>query len=187
VQTVNYFTCSWLRATSFFLALKQAAKVQKMKRHSSIGKDSEELIRRLKSEVGMLTRMVTAKLPQQIQEILGSHRDCEDRASVFRWMDGAIEKLIDLSDKRPSSEMGEYMGTGERAYCALCGGGSQGPYPPEGFAWPEGLRRHLAGTYNSRQCELMMVIKNDAIDDTEDEDLQRMRRAMKEGRAKKKG
>jgi hypothetical protein len=35
----------------------------------------------------------------------------------------------------------------------LCGDGSQGPYD-EGFALPEGLRRHLVGWGNTHQCRV---------------------------------
>jgi hypothetical protein len=157
-----------------------------MKRLSPLAPDSEKIIRRLKEDNFLLRRLLISKLPPPIQAILESNRECEDRASVFRWLDGAAERLVEVSEKRPASEMGVYMGSGERAYCPLCGEGTRGPYPPEGFAWPEGLRRHLLGTYNSHQCHLMAVVKNAAIDDVEDEFVQHLRRVSKEQRLKRK-
>lgn len=39
-----------------------------------------------------------------------------------------------------------------RALCPLCKQGAQGTRDLKGYAVPDGLRRHLLGELNSRQC-----------------------------------
>jgi hypothetical protein len=45
---------------------------------------------------------------------------------------------------------------GQRALCPLCRDSSSSPYS-EGFSVPEGLRRHLTGWGNVRQCRVMQA------------------------------
>ncbi len=42
-----------------------------------------------------------------------------------------------------------------------------GLYGEEGFAYPEGLRRHLAGSYNARQCAVVKAAIELAWDHSE--------------------
>jgi hypothetical protein len=119
------------------------------------------------------------RVPEAAQKILAGYITCENRDAVWQWMSDAAENIVDLADRRPAQEMAVYQGTGERAYCPLCGGGALGPRIGEGFSWPEGLRRHLLGNNNSQQCGVMWAAKNAAIDASESEDLKRLRLMQK--------
>jgi hypothetical protein len=56
--------------------------------------------------------------------------------------------LTELADVLPSNPV---FLEHDRAYCPLCGAGNSGPYE-DGFALPEGLRRHIVGWGNMRRC-----------------------------------
>jgi hypothetical protein len=110
--------------------------------------DAMERIKKLESELYMTRLKLLSIVPEKFHEIFRSYCSCETRESTYHWYDDAAERIIDLSVPL-SPEHGSYWRP--RAYCPLCGDGSQSPYD-EGFALPEGLRRHLTGWGNSRQC-----------------------------------
>src|SRR5690606_25671652 len=68
--------------------------------------------------------------------------------------DDLIDVLIDRADSAalPPSDWGE-----RRALCPLCNRGSDSPYV-EGYALPEGLRRHLMGRGNTHRCIVMETV-----------------------------
>jgi hypothetical protein len=136
---------------------------------------TEEQISKLKDQVYRLRELVFALMPAKARAVLEQYTSGDDRASVRRWLNEAADKIVDLAERRPASEMGEYMGSGERAYCPLCGGGASGPYIGKGFAWPEGLRRHLLGDYNSHECNVMEAVREAALDLAESTLLDRLR------------
>jgi hypothetical protein len=66
-----------------------------------------------------------------------------------------VEHLLGHAKPQPWQEMRGVSSISDRARCPLCGGSSDNPHGEEGFAYPEGLRRHLAGSYNARQCNVV--------------------------------
>lgn len=111
----------------------------------------EDEIRRLKSELHSARRTIVDLMPDEISRLFGDYFDCETRNDLDRWQGEVIEAIIETAS--PLKPVHDSYYFAPRAYCPLCGDGSQGPYD-EGFALPEGLRRHLAGWGNCRQCSV---------------------------------
>jgi hypothetical protein len=63
-------------------------------------------------------------------------------------------KRDELASPKPAKEMGEFSSSSDRAYCPLCGESADNIYDTKGFAFPEGLTRHLEGSYNARRCDV---------------------------------
>jgi hypothetical protein len=113
-----------------------------------------ERIKRLEHELYQVRQTIIHLMPENIRAILWGYRDCTDRAATHRWEDEAADQLIELAHVLTSEE-GSYWW--ERAYCPLCRDGSTSPYQ-SGFAVPEGLRRHLVGWGNVRQCDVTAAV-----------------------------
>lgn len=79
-----------------------------------------------------------------------------DGTMVGRWLRSIVDDILKLAKPKP-------MFDGDRALSPLCGGGLQFPYAA-GFSFPEGLRRHLLGEYNSHRCAVMAVAGGLAAD-----------------------
>jgi hypothetical protein len=79
-------------------------------------------------------------MPEDAQSILESFYDCESKNNTYRWRDNAASRVVHLAKPLPKG----IFDSRDRAYCPLCGGGALPP-SDEGFANPEGLRRHLIG------------------------------------------
>jgi hypothetical protein len=89
-------------------------------------------------------------MPIEISNLLSGYYSCKTRADATRWEHDVVQAIIEKADllNNQTSSFG-----GPRAYCPLCRCGSQGPFD-EGFAVPEGLRRHLFGWGNSHRCRV---------------------------------
>jgi hypothetical protein len=111
----------------------------------------EDQIRRLQNELDAARRAIIDVMPYEISERLGTYYRCGSRADTYDWQREVVDFIIDKAELLP--ERLSYCGV-DRAYCPLCHRGSQGPYD-EGFAIPEGLRRHLTGYGNTHQCQVM--------------------------------
>ena len=62
---------------------------------------------------------------------------------------------------------------GDRAYCPLCGGSSQNFYGGEGYAYPDGLRRHLESSYNAHRCAIVGLCRENVRMEQESQELAR--------------
>jgi hypothetical protein len=91
-------------------------------------------------------------MPGDIQNVLQSYFHCASVEETMMWEHVTAGKIIACAEILPP-EQGSYLG--ERAYCPLCGSGSNSYYE-RGFAIPDGLLRHLLGEGNSYRC---MVFK----------------------------
>jgi hypothetical protein len=100
-----------------------------MHNYVTISQDDE--IRKLKDDLYTARCTVIEILGEEIERVL------------FSYLSGMKEGAKPTYD-------------GDRARCPLCGGSSQAPYAA-GFAFPEGLRRHLLGEYNSNMCVVMTI------------------------------
>jgi hypothetical protein len=119
-----------------------------------------EEVRELRSDLWTVRYSMLQLMRPELEALLTSFFSLKATDKPYRWADELVEKLLDHAKPRPSREMGGVSSSSDRALCPLCGGGSDNPHGEEGFAFPEGLRRHLSGSYNARQC----VITKAAID-----------------------
>jgi len=113
--------------------------------HHRINAYQGEEVRKLKEDLYLARRTVIEIVGDEAGRILSSYHS----RSI-------VDDVLKLAKPRP-------MFDGDRALCPLCGGGSQSPYAT-GFAFPEGLRRHLLGEYNSHKCAVMAVAGGLAVD-----------------------
>lgn len=122
-----------------------------MRRASLTTRDfSEETIRRLKDELFEARHAVIELMSPGVRSVLDSHYRCVSAEDTYAWFEDVMDDLIELAEALPPVPF--YFG--QRANCPLCGCGPNSPYD-EGFALPEGLRMHLQGKGNARQCSAM--------------------------------
>ncbi len=107
----------------------------------------EEIISNLKRDFDRAVRGIISLMPEDAQSILKSFYDCESKNNTDRWRTIAALQVIHLAKPLPNG----VSHSRDRAYCPLCGGGTTPP-SDEGFAIPEGLRRHLIG-WGDRQTQ----------------------------------
>lgn len=112
-----------------------------------------EKIRRLEDDLYFTRRTIIQLMPDNVQEIMNGYYSCRSRQELYLWEHDAVEETIKLANIL-SVEEGSYFS--DRAYCPLCGEGTSSAYE-RGFSVPEGLRRHLAGRGNIRQCGVMQA------------------------------
>lgn len=111
-------------------------------------------IQQLRDDLYMARRAIIELMSPEAQWILESHYNRPEGQSVWQWAESIAEKVIDLcEDVQQTRHGGEPIGA-PRAYCPLCGDGSQSFYE-KGFALPTGLYRHLIGYGNMRQCDVI--------------------------------
>jgi hypothetical protein len=110
----------------------------------------DDRTRRLEDELDQTCRTVLHLMPENVRELLESYSACESRDETHRWDDTVAEQITAFAKVLP--RQGPY--SSDRAYCPLCGEGSQSPYE-SGFTLPEGLRRHLVGYGNTHLCRVM--------------------------------
>lgn len=115
---------------------------------------AENEIRRLKNDLYMARRAVIGLMPPDIGPLLRGYYPCASREEGARWFDDLVDVLIDRAGSAalPASAWGE-----RRTLCPLCNRGSDSPYV-EGYALPEGLRRHLTGWGNTHHCVVMEIV-----------------------------
>lgn len=113
-----------------------------------------EEVRKLRSDLWMARRDLVDLMPPDLEAILMGFYSANLTDSPYPWVHQMVEQLLQHATPRPWQEMGGASSISDRALCPLCGGGSDNPFGEQGFAYPEGLRRHLAGSYNARQCRI---------------------------------
>lgn len=122
-----------------------------MRRSASDYEDPrDERIRRLEQDLWSARYAIVCLMPDDIQGVLTGYVLSDSRSESHAWERDAVKEIIARADVL-SREEGSYFGT--RARCPLCGDESSSPYQ-SGFSLPEGLRRHLAGWGNVRQCSV---------------------------------
>ncbi|MCQ4241909.1 hypothetical protein [Stutzerimonas stutzeri] len=119
----------------------------------------EDECRKLRSDLYMARTTILQLMPEAVQEAVKGYISCKSHDDVWQWKRGAIENILLLAQSKPAKEMDEYASSTDRAYCPLCGGSAQTIYGGKGFAFPDGLRRHLEGSYNSHQCSVFEAIQ----------------------------
>lgn len=106
-------------------------------------------IQKLKAALYIARLTILTLMPESLRRPLEVATYCESRQDVHDWENWAIDQVMAQAVERPGLEMGTPGHT--RAFCPLCGGGSQAPYT-SGFAMPAGMRRHLEGSHGSHRC-----------------------------------
>jgi hypothetical protein len=127
--------------------------------HSSkLGKhDADAEIARLKVELFMTRRAMISLMREDAQAILLSSSACQSLADVVDWSERAARDVLALCQPQPAEVMGGIHKSSPRTTCPLCMGDNSGPGDVKGFAFPEGMTRHLLGTYKARQCPVFKI------------------------------
>ncbi len=130
----------------------------------------ESEISQLKDALREARGIVLDLMPTEIQRILSI--EIANRTDIYSWRNTVIERLLEVAVARPAKEMGEFSSSTDRAYCPLCQGSSQDVYGlRQGFAMPDGLRRHFEGSHQSRQCPVLavaMAVRRERIQEQRD-------------------
>lgn len=124
-------------------------------------------VKRLQRELDFARDAVLLMLPQDMFQILGGYHHCKTRAEVRDWFDKAIDTIVACAERKPAHEMraSSFDSGADRALCPLCGGSATSIYGDvKGFAYPDGLRSHLQGSFNARQCVVTKVASDAALD-----------------------
>lgn len=128
---------------------------------ATLKSERDTLIRELKQQLWMARYTLLRTLPKDLHRLLTSYHGCETREESWDWLDRAAEVIVEMA--QPLPETLQSWG-GERGMCPLCGEGSDSYYE-HGFKLPEGLRRHLVGYGNTRQCVFTETAHKLALDD----------------------
>jgi hypothetical protein len=96
-------------------------------------------------------RTILSLLPDPVQDRLRSYYELHTWQDFHLWEHEIIEHFVENAFVLPET-VDSFLGP--RAYCPLCGSSSSGLYD-QGFSLPEGLRRHLRGWGNIRQCDVL--------------------------------
>ncbi|AJX80459.1 hypothetical protein BG97_3216 [Burkholderia pseudomallei 7894] len=123
----------------------------------------EDKVRRLEDELYMARATIIglARSPELV-ELLRDQYSCKTFDEVRDWAQHTADSIIE-SASRTETPAGRNWDGRLRVLCPLCGDGPQSPYD-DGFLLDEGLRRHLLGTYNSRQCSVFEAAHQIALD-----------------------
>jgi hypothetical protein len=102
-----------------------------------------------------------ARRPELVA-LLREQVSCKSSEDVYDWEQRSAESIIETAGQTENPAGRNWDGR-LRVLCPLCGDGPQSPYD-DGFLLDEGLRRHLLGTYNSRQCSVFQAAHQMALD-----------------------
>jgi hypothetical protein len=120
----------------------------------------DDRIRQLEDELFVARQAVFHLIDPRAREILTSPIDLDTRGNVHDWFKNAVEEVLKIAQAMIDQDTEE-----ERAICPLCRESPQNyRLPDQGFAFPEGLRRHLLGSHKSTQCRVSHVALNEAIE-----------------------
>ena len=115
---------------------------------------SQDDARRLRNDLYNANSTIIALMPREIADLLRGFHNCASREEADQWRFDVSDAVIKLADVQPVPE--RPFAT-PRAMCPLCRQGS--PYPGvEGYAVPDGLRRHLEGTHGTSRCAVMEAV-----------------------------
>ncbi|GLQ98349.1 hypothetical protein [Dyella mobilis] len=112
-------------------------------------------IRELEEQLYLARRTVIKLTGETTSQVLSPPYNLKSWQEAYDWFEKVIEQVIHEAPIIPKDRRTDYESLGERAICPLCGDSAQDYYnPTNGFAHPEGLRRHLVGSHKSTQCEV---------------------------------
>ncbi|HEX7891487.1 MAG TPA: hypothetical protein VF522_19200 [Ramlibacter sp.] len=111
--------------------------------------------RQLRQDLFMARWDIISLAPDQFGDLLRSYFSCKTRAASRGWEADVVEKIIEWTEPLGEDTRPDLFGA--RANCPLCRQGAQSYYE-QGFAFPEGLRRHLIGYGRTHQCIVMRAV-----------------------------
>ena len=114
----------------------------------------EQEVWRLREEIYMAREVIIRLMGSEISDILMSYSRCTSEEECWRWRYVTADTIVRFAYPRPPQDMGDRSGLSSRAVCPLCGGSSDNPFGLRGFAFDEGLIRHLLGSHNAHQCSV---------------------------------
>jgi hypothetical protein len=96
----------------------------------------------------MAYRHIIELAPERFHGVLESYYSCSTRQSAVAWKSAVVDKVIEEADVlEETNALGQ-----RRAICPLCRGEAQSFYGERGYAFPEGLRRHLVAYGRTFPC-----------------------------------
>ena len=111
-----------------------------------------EAIADLRSELSRTRHNMLLLTPEPFRTELLECLACRDSVALSAWENRLVDQVIEvarLSQKRIESFGYELL---PRSACPLCGREGSGSKRHPGFAVPEGLLRHLKGSYGMARC-----------------------------------
>jgi hypothetical protein len=112
-------------------------------------------IRELREELYSARRALFHRLGESFQQIIDEMPRDVTYGETYDWFEEAMGQVLHLAESLSADERTDEDQSIDRARCPLCGGSASDYYNPNnGFAYPEGLRRHLLGENNTNQCEV---------------------------------
>ncbi|WP_153953751.1 hypothetical protein [Cupriavidus necator] len=111
----------------------------------------EDKIRRLEDELCAARWVIIHLMRPDLEKLLRAQVGCKTFDEVHEWKSRAVDGILDFAARAEQPTEVDQFGR-PRVLCPLCGQGPQSTYD-KGFL-PEGLRRHLSGTYNAHQCSV---------------------------------
>jgi hypothetical protein len=115
-----------------------------------------EEIQRLRDDLFAARRTVLRLMPEAVQAVLNTWIKCTSRQDFEAWKSSAAEQILKLADVRPAEEMNDFGSTSPRAVCPLCRESTEW-FGYKGFAYPDGLLRHLHGTHRAVPCAVFTI------------------------------
>ena len=111
---------------------------------------SESDVKRLRADLNHARRTVLLLVTQPFRQVLESHIECDSMDEYHAWRGRAADRLLQLVSPRPARGI-EGGSLSPRTKCPLCDDQAN-TFGAEGFAFPEGLLRHLLGSHNANPC-----------------------------------
>jgi hypothetical protein len=95
--------------------------------------------------------------PPEAEPVLRAHRYPKSREQLDEWRSSIAHAALGVARPQSGRQLGDILYWAERAYCPLCRGSKidWAARGDTGFAYPDGLMRHLRGTYNSKRCRVV--------------------------------
>lgn len=111
----------------------------------------DRAIEQLRDELCEAREEMLQLVDEPFRTYLQSYPRNDERAQAFAWKAAVVERILDATPPIPPDKVRGQV----RAYCPLCKGEAQSlVWGNDGYALPEGLRRHLSGTGNAIPCSV---------------------------------
>lgn len=104
-------------------------------------------IKKLEEELDWALYAIINLMPYEINRVLRGFYGAESMRDIYDWEQRTLDFIISQATVR-----GIY--TRDYAHCPLCGKGPNSSYG-QGFAFPDGLLRHLEGRSGAHKCSVM--------------------------------
>lgn len=127
-------------------------------------------VQRLEDDL-YITREALVRLaaPNLADDLLGFH-GLKDSSAAFHWLKEKTATVLESAQLVEAPNNAAPAWSWPRARCPLCGESAREKYlPNSGFAFPDGLRRHLEGEGNTTACVVMGAVRQLAYGSVRDQ------------------